>query len=125
MGMYTELVLKVNLSEGCPVDILEYMFGEGEMPKSLPSHKFFSCPRWDFIGKCSSHYHHPESVNSFPIYDYTKSRSLFSRSDLKNYDDEIELFIDWLQPYIEGERGTCIGWSWYEERISPTLIFKI
>jgi transposase InsO family protein len=43
---------------------------------------------------------------------------------LKNYDNEIKHFIDWLTPYIDQEDGECIGWSWYEEDDKPTLLFK-
>ena len=124
MGMYTELVLKVRLTKNAPRDIINHMFGDGSKPTSLPEHDFFKCPRWGCIGKCSSFYHHPESVNSFPKFDFCDSDYLFSRSDLKNYNDEISLFIDWMQQYIEGETGDCIGWEWYEEDVVPTLLYK-
>jgi len=124
MGMYTELVIKADLSESVPIDVIEFMFAGGQTPNELPSHAFFSCPRWSMIGSGSSHYHHPEAVNSLPKLSYTDSRSLFSRSDLKNYDDEISLFIDWINPYINATVGQCIGWEWYEEDEKPTLLFK-
>lgn len=119
MGMYTELVLKVRLTGDAPRDIINHMFGDGPEPATLPAHAFFKTQRWDFIGKSSSFYHHPEALSSFLSSDY-----LFSRSDLKNYGNEIALFIDWLQPYIDAEPGYCIGWEWYEEDDVPTLLYK-
>jgi hypothetical protein len=41
---------------------------------------------------------------------------------LKNYNNEIDKFIDWLKPYLKNEKGTIIGWKWYEEDMSPTVI---
>ncbi len=122
MGTYTELVLKCRLKRDMPkeaLDVFDYLFGLGEKPATLPKHNFFSLPRWELVGRCSSYYHHPEAVNS-----YTEWR-IFSRSDLKNYDDEIENFLDWAKPYIysASDRG-CIGWTWYEEANEPTLIFE-
>jgi hypothetical protein len=122
MGMYTELVLKTTVSETLPPEVeavLQHLFGGLEdKPDKLPDHEFFTCPRWDFIGQCSSFYHHPEVLNS-----YTNGY-IFSRSDLKNYAGEIEAFINWLQPYIKEEVGKCIGWSWNEEELVPTLLYK-
>ena len=127
MGMYTELVLKCQIKVDAPVDvkaIIAHMFCGEKEPEKLPQHKFFSLPRWNFIGSCSSFYHHPEVINSCPNFDFTDTQYIFSRSDIKNYDGEIEQFIDWLKPYVDAEDGTCIGWTWYEEDLQPTLIIK-
>ncbi|HAZ2983855.1 TPA: hypothetical protein J0587_004682 [Salmonella enterica subsp. enterica serovar Kentucky] len=125
MGMYTELVLKCQIKEDAPADVksvIAYMFCGEDAPKKLPDHPFFGLTRWNSIGSCSSFYHHPEVVNSCPKFDYTDSQYIFSRSDIKNYDGEIESFIDWLKPYVDAPEGQCIGWSWYEEGQQPTLI---
>lgn len=124
MGMYTEIMVKadVNLTElsDCDRSVLDYMFGGGERPDVLPDHAFFKLPRWDYIGQCSSFYHHPKAVNSFDqSYGY-----IFSRSDLKNYDNEIAQFFNWFSPLTTAEPGKCIGYSWYEEDNVPTLIYK-
>lgn len=130
MGMYTELVLKCSIMEDVPDDVrlvLRHLFKQGAKPFNLPDHEFFKCPRWDFIGSGSSFYHHPQALTHY----WTghgdadnRGGNLFSRSDLKNYDGEIEKFIDWLMPYIDEEEGQCIGWSWYEEETEPTLLYK-
>lgn len=121
MGMYTELVLKVKIKHDIPTtdrDVLEYLFNGGERPKVVPGHAFFEKPNWDMIGRCSSYYHTPFSLSKI------EGRHLFSRSDLKNYDGEIEAFLDWLRPMIDELEDRCIGWTWYEEESSPTLIYK-
>ena len=122
MGMYTEILVKadVNISEISETDltVINYLFGQGEKPCSLPSHKFFTLHRWEFIGKSSSFYHHPRAISNF------EDSYIFSRSDLKNYDDEIENFFDWFRPLTTAEEGQCIGYSWYEEDAAPTLVYK-
>lgn len=121
MGMYTELVIKADIKHNLPKEVekvLQYLFNNDAKPTKLPHHPFFECQRWDCIGKSSSHYHIPQTLN---FYDGTY---LFSRSDLKNYGGEIEDFVNWLSPYINCEKEKCIGWSWYEEDDSPTLLYK-
>lgn len=123
MGMYTELVLKVRLEKSIPEDvknILKFLFSDKEEPSIIPDHPFFQCERWQCVGRCSSFYHHPESVSSFN--EEGSSYAIFSRSDLKNYDSEIGKFIDWLTPYLM-HRRKCIGWTWYEEEQEPTLLY--
>jgi len=120
MGMYTELVLKCDVLPDVPENVgqvLNFLFCGGDEPTDLPDHSFFRCERWQAVGRCNSYYHHPKTINS-----YTENY-LFSRSDLKNYDGEIEKFVDWVKPYLNMSAGDCIGWSWYEEAPSPTLIF--
>jgi len=131
MGMYTELVLKCQIKDDLPADVrsvLKYLFKGGDKPLAvLPDHEFFKCPRWDFIGQGSSFYHHPAALSDYWTGhgdDDNRGGYLFSRSDLKNYDNEIEKFIDWLRPYIDENDEQCIGWSWYEEEDQPTLLFK-
>jgi len=124
MGMFTELVLKCGIKSDAPEDvklILRNMFnGEGDIREidNLPEHEFFKCERFHHLGSCSSYYHIPWATSKY-AEDY-----IFSRSDLKNYDNEISKFIDWLMPYIDEKPGYCIGWSWYEEETKPTLLFK-
>jgi len=133
MGMYTELVIKAEIMQHLPYNvgiILDYLFNpnteidiydEDMKIKSdikLPNHHFFSCSNWDAIGRCSFCYHIPER-QSFFDGDY-----LFSRSDLKDYDNEIEQFINWITPYLDEPEGKFIGWIWYEEWAKPTFIYK-
>lgn len=126
MGMYTELVLKCGIKDSAPkvvIDVLDKLFnGSVDEVEVLPDHEFFKCPRWECIGSCWSYYHIPFALSKFQHDEISKD--LFSRSDLKNYDNEIAKFIDWLMPYIDEEPGYCIGWSWYEEETKPTLLFK-
>jgi hypothetical protein len=121
MGMYTELVLKADVQQEPTkevLNILNFLFNgqELDIEISLPKHKFFTLPRWKQLGRSNSYYHVPWA-NSKYEEDY-----IFSRSDLKDYDEEIDNFLDWVRPYLTSEEGKCIGWKWYEEDNIPTLI---
>jgi hypothetical protein len=128
MGMYTEVVVKVNLANtitDSELSVIKYLFDNGEKPEVLPDHPFFSCPRWHFIGQCSSYYHHPAAVNSlYASEGDPNDYYLFSRSDLKNYDNEISLFFDWIAPLTTSNPGDVLGYSWYEEDKEPTLMYN-
>ncbi len=129
MGMYTEMFICSKLKEDTPnevINVLDYMFNfeEGkECPKGL-EHDFFRTSRWSVIGKCCSYYHVPFITRHFKIDDLSKSYYLLSRSDIKNYDNEIELFFDWIMPYLDKQDGEFIGYSRYEEDLEPKLYYK-
>ena len=119
MGMYTELVLKAEVKEGIPQNVksvLQFLFNDADMPDDIPEHEFFACDRWRNIGNSSSYYHVPFALSRY------EGNYIFSRSDLKNYADEIDKFVNWLTPYLNEPEGKCIGWSWYEEMDVPTLL---
>ena len=72
-----------------------------------------------------SFYHHPASVNSWVKANGREDDiHLFARNDLKNYDDEIEKFFDWLNTLNFGCEGDFIGYSLYEEENTPTIYNK-
>jgi len=135
MGMYTEIIIKAKIQADDAMSedvkmILNYLFNPNDKTEilnqdgtpisgiTLPDHPFFETDRWWAIGRSSSYYHIPTTLNFFD------GSYLFSRSDLKNYDYEIDLFFEWIQPYLNEDIGTCIGWSWYEETKEPTLHYK-
>lgn len=128
MGMYTELVLKAEIKNDVPDQVhavLRHLFSGGDEPATLPDHQLFRKPRWSLIGRGNSFYHTPFAVSRYedPLHPGGKGGYIFSRSDLKNYDGEIEAFLDWVNPYLEHMPGDCIGWTWYEEAEAPTLAF--
>lgn len=129
MGMYTELVLKCDLIRDLPDDVVNILIFLFDMRNTeiqdanmlvTPDHAFFKTVRWRMIGRCSSVYHIPETFSYFK----KENRYLFTRCDLKNYDNEIDLFMQWLDPYLDHNPGEFLGWVWYEEYDSPTFIYK-
>ncbi len=127
MGMYTELIFQGKTKSDLASDINEliyYFFDENSedlMDKyKAPDHPLFKCTRWRQIGRCGSYYFNPFSLRYSADYGHLLvSKHVFLRCDLKNYDSEIEHFLDWIKPHMEN----CWGYFWYEEDESPT-VFK-
>ncbi len=125
MGMYTELFLSCEFNEDLPKEaekVLLHLFDAKDEPESLPDHEFFSCTRWRQIGSMCSFYFTPFALSK--IEKEQGSYYLTTRSDLKNYDSEIEKFLNWVEPYIYAHDGDHLGHYRYEEDDKPTLIFK-
>jgi hypothetical protein len=126
MGMYTELFIqcrlkKVDTVPDYVIPILEFMMGDGEVEPSLPSHSFFKTGRWGHMLRSNSYYLTPISVSKLQ-HDNAGQYTFIARCDLKNYEGEIEHFIDWLTPYIDASDGEVIGHTRYEEEDIPTLL---
>lgn len=128
MGMYTEIYVKATFPKDTPkevIEVIKYMMGQSETnPESLPDHPLFGDTRWRYMLQCSSYYHVPKSVGEFWHDHISNGWYLVSRSDLKNYDNEIEHFFNWISPYVEkSNEKTFIGYSLYEENNEPTLYY--
>jgi hypothetical protein len=125
MGMYTELDLKVAIEDDpIVVNILKDLSTDGSLSiKDRVNHPFFKTDRCDMIGWGGSYYFDGQPYIQFRYDEIAKCWFLTTCFNLKNYDQEIEKFLDWLCPYIltEGYLGTY----WYEEWFSPSNIYKI
>ena len=125
-GLYISCAFKKDLPEKV-IEVLQYLFDEKgddstSEPKELPEHEFFTLPNWQLIGGCSSYYHTPMAT-SYLWFDAENSGRYYltSRSDLKDYDNEIEAFMEWIMPYIR-EDDQFIGFV-KAENSEPSLIY--
>lgn len=126
MGMYTEFLFQGETKANVPANIKElfdYFFNEntngGEISK--PDHDFFKTSRWQNIGHANSYYFNPFALRhkqEHIIQDGTQR--VFLMCSLKNYHDEIKLFLDWIDTYMEFYWGHYC----YEEDEEPTF-FKV
>lgn len=124
MGMYTELVMSCRIKDDpIVINILKYMIGEAEEKPQLPDHSLFSTDRWNFMLQCSSYYFVPEAVHLLKYNEIGKYWCFINRSDFKNYDDEVNKFIDWITPYMRDTDGDMIGYSRYEQDKSPIIYY--
>jgi hypothetical protein len=124
MGMYTELVIVTQIKDDPEVvKVIKHLIGEEEC-ETLPEHPFFQCPRFDLIMICNSHYFIPLSAQRFVYNVISKTWSLITRADFKNYNDEIALFCDWIDPYLDCSTGEMFGYSRYEEDEDPIILRK-
>lgn len=121
MGMYTEIYVRARLIADAPpavIKLLQYMTGESDAGPSKPEHALFATPGWDIMLRCSSYYHVPKSITRLWYDDISRSWYLCGRADLKNYDNEIGLFFDWVAKFCD---DGYLGHSLYEEFDAPIL----
>lgn len=126
MGMYTELVIGVEIEPNKDViQKLEYMLDiEKTKPDIDISHPFFTeTKRWKYMLTCDSYYFSGQTDSKLYKDEVLDEKYYLNvRCNLMNYDNEIELFLDWLCPYI------CtygfLGYTRYEEDDDPILIYK-
>jgi len=127
MGMYTELNIGVSLRSDTPlnvINIIEYMLSDDNMKMcDMPfDHPLFSTERWHFMLLCGSYYFDGQPDSHMVRDDIDHEYKCNVRCNLKNYDNEIELFLDFIRPYLV-TRG-FLGYKRYEEDGEPTLIYN-
>lgn len=130
MGMYTELVMACRLRKDTPEDvikILKYMCRTEDVELSdlkIPTnHDLFTTERWNWMLVCDSFYFSGDSHTTFSTYEgISKDHFLTVRSNLKNYNNEIENFLDWLSPYMK-DHG-FLGYMRFEATDTPTLFYR-
>jgi len=135
MGMYTEFVFGAELKHDTPkevIGVLKYIILSNVIEKSpdmiIPKHPFFETDRWHLLGQCSSYSFGFSASCSKMVYDnITTSWLIAIRSSIKNYNNEIEKFMDWIKPYIKHGSGRreFLGYSLYEEAEEPKLYYLL
>ena len=122
MGMYTEIYVSVDLKEDTPefiMDILKAICYNGHecLLEGYPS-------RWEYLFKSGSYYTSNTCVAEITFSPISGQYSLIGKGDIKNYEDEIERFFSFIQPYVDtcGVR-TFMGYSLYEESVEPVLFY--
>jgi hypothetical protein len=122
MGMYTELFLQVGLKSDTPknvIDTLNYMLGNTE---EVPDLVYTTQGRMMWMLQSSSFYHYPFAHSHLDRIDYSNSYYLFVRCDLKNYSNEIEEFLDFISPHVDGRDCKYQGHYLYEGSEFPTRL---
>lgn len=126
MGYYTKFDFKARFRKDSPeefIDLLDKIVNRndelwkeltGASQPSLMSvidtphlpieHEFGRCPRWSMLFFC-------EGSSKFD----RDKRILIIDSNLKNYDNEIEKFIDWISPYVAGHKPKQFVGTWQGE----------
>jgi len=131
MGTFTELNVNLMLdAETLDEDVKSYChwLKSGDIREDhpfegtrTPSHAFFQCHRWMLIGKSGSYYFAPYGLAHVKTCEVNGDVYLTIKCDLKNYDSEIQAFLDWIYPYCYHDG--FVGYYRYEEDDDPTLIY--
>lgn len=130
MGMYTEFHFNSALKEDVPDSVIELlwaMLGERVsktvLDKYKPTHPLFKTDRWWSMLRSDSYYFHADTHSTLRYDKIANQYFLCIRCNLKNYDNEIAKFLDWIMPYIDKEPGSFLGFYRYEEFNEPQLIY--
>jgi hypothetical protein len=124
MGMYTELILGAELRKDTPKEVIEalqFILGEKEIkPENFPLPE----GRCDWLLQgCSSSFAIDKPVNKMWLGEWDNCWHISTRSNIKNYGGEIEEFLAWLKPYIDGGSGNRDMYAIviYEDEPTPTM----
>jgi hypothetical protein len=136
MGDYTEFCFNAELKKDVPIAVLavlEFLADPSET-EALPivmdvmlvevdprgPHEFFNCDRWRWLFVMDSEYFpHKTTSAVFLSYGYWKVNI---HSNVKNYDNEIGKFLDWIKPFVE-ENEDFVGYFRKSVERTPTLIY--
>ena len=123
MGMYTEIYVNVDLKKDTPDEVIEVLKAmchmEGSDEKVLEPYPV----RWYSLFSNGSYYTPSTSCRSLTYDNISEAWSLLGKGDIKNYEEEIQKFFEWIIPHVDGCPGDFIGYYRYEEYRTPTLIF--
>ena len=72
---------------------------------------------------CDSYYFKADTHSTLRYDEISETWFLCVRCNVKNYQNEIEKFVDWILPYCDTLPGDFLGFSRYEETEKPTLIY--
>jgi hypothetical protein len=123
MGMYTEIYINADLKENTPKEVIQILLAicnghmGDEVLKNKPS-------RWRCLFANASYYTPLTSCGQLSYSDIGGHYSILGKGDIKNYEDEIQEFFEWIKPYCQNDyEESFIGYYRYEESREPTLIY--
>ena len=124
MGMYTELNFACSIKNAPDfvLKTIKKMIEGDEVDTDWPEEtRFFGDSRIYWMFNSASYYHHPVPVNR--LENLNGEWFLSARFNIKNYNNEIETFIEWLTPFMSNHEGEFLGYKRYEEDERPSLLF--
>ena len=125
MGMYTELIFGADLKKETPqsvIDTLSYIIGNtADKPRDFP----FPDGRLEWLLRGGSYYFAVNEPVSKMWEDSSGCWRISTRSNIKNYGSEIEEFLSWIKPYIDGGSGARDMYAivTYEEFNEPEIYY--
>lgn len=110
MGDYTRFFISFRLKPSVPEEVLNILQARGELEPGaqIPDHPFFKCKRWRFLFCGNSSYHPGIAGTEFM---FREEWEVTIHSNFKNYDQEIEKFVEWIMPYIDSNPWRVLGFK--------------
>lgn len=101
MGMYTLFNCHFELDAAAPAEVREFLsaWWAGDLPNEQTAPALCACPRWTAlrgprleVDVICAYFDEPSERSRFGDVFYTQS-------SLKNYNKEIETFLEWVEPH--------------------------
>jgi hypothetical protein len=127
MGMYTEIYINVDLKKETPDNVIQVLKAMCRMlPDQECSEVLVDYPeRWEYLFNSGSYYTPNTYCHSLTFDDISNKWSLLGKGDIKNYENEIDKFFEWIMPHIDAFPEEFIGYSRYEDANQPKLYFMV
>lgn len=124
--MYTEIYVNVNLKRETPDDVLGVLMAMcGKLDPEASEKILEKYPsRWCMLFSDCSYYTPRTHCKYIQFDEISQQWSLLGKGDIKNYEQEIQQFFEWIMPWIDACEGEFIGYKRYEEGNEPQLYFK-
>lgn len=123
MGTYTEFKVKFRLKKDAPDQVVNFLkktildrdlntdkviLSHGEVYTPDIDHEFFKCSRWYHLFLYNNW---DPDINGSTMVKRTHNWEISIHTEFKDYDDEIDKFVDWISPYISNrKKRKSIGW---------------
>jgi hypothetical protein len=123
MGMYTQLITSIRLVRDVPDEVVHAIQQMLAIPNKaedvLIDDPLFKTDRWRIMLTCGS-VMFPGQLRARFEKCSVVGWQLATMSQFKNYDEEVDKFIDWIAPYVRpGSRSMLM--HWYEEDPAPSV----
>lgn len=135
MGHYTELKFKAKLKQDTPgnvVNILKRVINERDLGlghdkvlftsedvfKPELDHPFFKCERW-YMLLLSTNW--DDKMQGGKFYEENDRWVLDLHTEFKNYDSEIDHFLEWIKPFIVGRKKKQYIGYWRSEDMDSQI----
>lgn len=127
MGMYTHLVLNANLKKDTPNEVigtLLYLSDQTGVCPIVENHPLYGTERIRMVMCGDSCSFDGDTHYEFHFDEIQEEWALTINSNIKNYDEEYQKFLDYIQPYITDDWRKFLGFIHHEEDENPTLIYN-
>lgn len=134
MGSYTRFNCKIRLRHDTPPEVINILKmctskDENETFDICPvalfnTSDFFKCRWWVSLFSSKNL---DDSLGGSKFYQKSNNRWVLEiDTDFKDYDDEINKFLDWIKQYVAGRKvKTYIGWSKHESWEASRLYHRV
>jgi hypothetical protein len=128
MGMYTELIFGASIKKDAPqivINTLHYLVNGTKLFEFVEIEKSVTEGRNVLNGGGSYYFGVCDGVAKMWFDDNRKEWIVSARHNIKNYEGEIDTFLEWVKPFIDSGSGEreMYAIKIHEEQAEPTIYY--